>query len=56
MKFYKSSRKYLNRTKEFWFTYNPEINYNEIIINPNKSLQSTETAVFETVRFSSKTS
>ena len=51
MKITKLGSKYFNRTKDFCSTRNPEINYNEIIINPSKSFQPTETAGFEFPRF-----
>jgi len=37
--------------KKFCFTHVKDESYNEISRNPNKSLQSTETAGFEFARF-----
>ena len=51
MKITKLGGKYFSRTKDFCSTRNLEINYNGIIINPNKSLRSTETVGFEFPRF-----
>ena len=43
--------KYFNRMKDFYYIRNPEINYNEIIININKSFEPTRTIGFEFPRF-----
>ena len=51
MEAYQLSKKFLSTTKSFWFSHNVEKKYNEIVINPNKSFQLTETAMFEFPRF-----
>lgn len=47
MKNVQLNSRYFSRTKDFYSTRNPEINYNETIINPNESYRQTETAGFE---------
>jgi len=47
MKTSKSIIDYQKMKKGINSTHNMEKSYNEITINPNKSLQQTETAVFE---------
>ena len=51
MKTSKSIIDYRKMKRDISATHNMEKSYNEITINPNKSLQPTETAGFEFSRF-----